>query len=146
MKGPQRTACLAKGCNNGKYKWTEVLVMGKQQWKLKHILYNLRWRTRHGTHGRNYGPTDNMQFLVWPVHRTFARQLSAYQTCFNQRPISGYVWGMLQGYIHVHRVAIFLHSNNKICYLLRIYLHFFHCKHFRLSNVYQTCVNITRKH
>ncbi len=38
------------------------------------ILVNLRWRTRNGTHGRNYGPTDNMQFLVWPVHRTFARQ------------------------------------------------------------------------
>ena len=36
MNGPQRTACLAKGCNNGKYKWIEVLVMGKKQWKLKH--------------------------------------------------------------------------------------------------------------
>ena len=35
MNGPQRTACLAKGYNNGKYKWIEVLVMGKKQWKLK---------------------------------------------------------------------------------------------------------------
>ncbi len=36
-----------------------------------HIPVNARWRTRHtltDTH------TDNMQFLVWPVHRTFARQ------------------------------------------------------------------------
>ena len=32
---------------------------------------NMRCRTRHGiTDGR----TDNMQLLVWPVHRTFARQ------------------------------------------------------------------------
>ncbi len=37
------------------------------------ILVNVRWRTRHGT--QTDGPTDNMQFLVWPVHRTFARQL-----------------------------------------------------------------------
>ncbi len=29
MNGPQRTACLAKGYNNDKYKWIEVLVMGK---------------------------------------------------------------------------------------------------------------------
>ena len=39
MKGPQRTACLAKGYNDDKYKWIEVLVLGKKQWKLKHILY-----------------------------------------------------------------------------------------------------------
>ncbi len=39
MNGPQRTACLAKGYNNGKYKWIDVLVMGKKQWNLKHILY-----------------------------------------------------------------------------------------------------------
>ncbi len=32
MNGPQRTACLAKGYNNGKYKWIEVLVLGKKQW------------------------------------------------------------------------------------------------------------------
>ena len=31
MNGPQRTACLAKGYNNDKYKWIEVLVMGKKQ-------------------------------------------------------------------------------------------------------------------
>ena len=36
MNGPQRTASLAKGYNNGKYKWIEVLVMGKKQWNLKH--------------------------------------------------------------------------------------------------------------
>ena len=29
---------------------------------------------------RNHGRTDNMQFLVWPVHRTFARQLITQQT------------------------------------------------------------------
>ncbi len=38
MNGPQWTACLAKGYNNVKYRWIEVLVMGKNQWKLKHII------------------------------------------------------------------------------------------------------------
>ncbi len=34
---------------------------------------SLRWRTRHG---RKDGQiTENVQILVWPVHRTFARQL-----------------------------------------------------------------------
>ncbi len=33
----------------------------------------MRWRTRHGKHTDGY--TDNMQCLVWPVHRTFVKQL-----------------------------------------------------------------------
>ncbi len=38
---------------------------------------NMRWRTRHGsTEPRKHRRTDNMQFIVWPVHRTFARQLA----------------------------------------------------------------------
>ncbi len=32
VNGPQRTACLAKGYNNDKYKWVEVLVLGKKPW------------------------------------------------------------------------------------------------------------------
>ncbi len=35
MNGPQRTACLAKGCNTGKYTWIEVLVMGKKTMEIE---------------------------------------------------------------------------------------------------------------
>ncbi len=87
MNGPQRTACLAKGYNNDKYKWIEVLVMGKNQWKLKHILYisgsrielvtslsmlGVRQDTEH-THRRTY-PRTILNSESGRFYRTFARQ------------------------------------------------------------------------
>ena len=53
MNGPQWTACLAKGYNNGKYKWIEILVKGK--------------KTAHKIVSQD---TNGMTFInsyVWPV-------------------------------------------------------------------------------
>ncbi len=62
MNGAQRTACLERGAQITD-NTTSMYPHGQG--------LNIRWRTRRGITDRR---TDNMQFLVWPVHRTFARQ------------------------------------------------------------------------
>ncbi len=47
MNGPQRTACLTKGYNNGKYKWIEVLVMGKKTIEIETHSFHL-WKLDPG--------------------------------------------------------------------------------------------------
>ncbi len=76
------------GWSNKNDLWTKWTVLsGQLVWQRGESITNInwgypcsgpvsmRWRTRHGiTDRRTDGRTDNMQFLVWPVHRTFARQ------------------------------------------------------------------------
>ncbi len=89
MNGPHQTDCLAKEYTDinvfssatslgaPSYSGVRTWVEGSQthgdsvhytnSQLSGYIPVIVRWRTRH-TH------TDNMQFLVWPVHRAFARQ------------------------------------------------------------------------
>ncbi len=62
---------------------------GQNQWKLKHPC-----QCEVADKTQNTGvPTDNMQFLVWPVHRTFARQRGKTETfnpCMGQLILISY--------------------------------------------------------
>ena len=64
MNGPQRTACLAKGCININWQYQGI---GPAQWLHP-------WQNYMPDKRSTDRLTDNLQFLVWLVHRTFARQ------------------------------------------------------------------------
>ena len=79
MNSPLWTACLAKGYIDIEFARCLTASDSGSQNRRIWTLVNMRWRTRHATHTHTHThtdvPTDNMQFLVWPVHRIFARQL-----------------------------------------------------------------------
>ncbi len=61
-------------------KFKQLYVNICKQMLTGYMPVNMRWRTRHRSTGsRKHRRKDNMQFLVWPVQRTFARQLEIYK-------------------------------------------------------------------
>ncbi len=95
MNGPQRTACLAKGYTNIWYivKRTEWQTLNphRQDWIMVASIseWDVPQDTEHGTR------KDNMQFLVWLVHRTFARQWKDNNT----------LWGMIEDQGTLRKIA-----------------------------------------
>ncbi len=68
---------LAKGYKNDKYKWIEVFLAGATLldhplWQVTSLSMWVGWQDTENT--QTDVPTDNVQILVWPVGRTFARQ------------------------------------------------------------------------
>ena len=74
MNGSQRTACFAIGMQNYTFLTLNSACFSFDTLSDKHCIALHACKHEVADKTRKHRRTDNMQFLVWPVHRTFARQ------------------------------------------------------------------------